>query len=219
MTIGAVIFDLDGTLVDSLDDLADSVNAALAERGLPTHARDAYRYFVGDGIPALVRRALGERGDAASLEACVSAVRREYATRWDRKTRPYAGMVEALAALRARGVRLAVLSNKPHALVMKIVERFFAAGAFYASLGAESGFDRKPDPRGAIEVARRLDVMPKRCMYVGDSSIDMQTARAASMLPVGAVWGFRGAAELLDSGATHLVESPDAIVALVDSCG
>ena len=217
MTIGAVIFDLDGTLVDSLDDLAESVNTVLVERGLPPRPRDAYRDFVGEGIGALVRRALGDAADRVALDDCVTAVRREYGTRWDRKTRAYPGMVEALAALRVRGIRSAVLSNKPHALVLKIVRRFFGEGSFGATLGAESGFDRKPDPRGAIEVARRLDVRTTRCMLVGDSAIDMRTARAASMMPVGALWGFRSETELVEAGAVELVASADAIVTLVDA--
>lgn len=217
MKVDAVIFDLDGTLVDSFDDLADSVNAVLVARGMTPHPRDAYRHFVGDGIRELVRRALGDAPLGLETDTCVSEVRSEYATRWDRKTRPYPRMLEALTTLGARGIAMAILSNKPHALVMRIAERFFARGTFRAVLGAECGFARKPDPAGAIEIARRLDVAPNRCAYVGDTATDMQAACAVEMAPLGALWGFRDATELSAAGAVRLLETPDAVIPVLET--
>lgn len=216
MTAGAIIFDLDGTLVDSLADLGESVNVVLAERGLAPHSLDAYRGFVGDGIINLVRRALAP-ADATEIvvDQCVDRLRDVYGARWDRKTRPYPEMAQTIATLRGLHVELAVLSNKPHPLTRVIVERFFESGAFRAVLGAEAGFARKPDPGGALELARICEVAPEHCMYVGDTATDMQTALAASMRPVGVLWGFREAAELSAAGAATLVARPIEIVDLV----
>lgn len=208
-----MIFDLDGTLVDSLDDIADSVNAALIARRFDPHPRDAYRAFVGDGIKDLVRRALVEAGaaDAMLLDAVVAAVREEYARRWDRKTRPYPGIRETLATLGARGLALAVFSNKPHPFTVRVVERFFGAETFRRVLGAENGYERKPDPAGALAIARGLGVPPRRWLYVGDSATDVRTALAAGMTPVGALWGFRDASELRAAGAVRLASEPSEI--------
>ena len=207
-----MIFDLDGTLVDSLDDLADSVNAVLVAQRFDPHPRDAYREFVGDGVKELVRRALGEAAtDVAVLETAVAAVREEYATRWDRRTRPYPGIPETLATLGARGLALAVLSNKPHPFTVRIVERFFGDDTFRRVLGAESGYERKPDPAGALAIARDLGVPPRQWLYVGDSATDVRTALAAGMTPVGVLWGFRDASELSAAGAVRLASEPSDI--------
>lgn len=212
MNVDGVIFDLDGTLVDSLDDLADSVNSVLVAQRFDPHPRDAYRMFVGDGINELVRRALGEAGaDATLLNASVAAVRTEYASRWNRSTRPYPGIPETLATLGAKGLTLAVLSNKPHPLTVKVVERFFGGRTFCRVLGAEHGYERKPDPAGALAIARDLGVPPRRWLYVGDSATDVRTALAAGMIPIGALWGFRDASELSAAGAARLVREPSEI--------
>jgi phosphoglycolate phosphatase len=214
VSFDGVIFDLDGTLVDSLEDLADSVNSVLLAQRFDPHPPDAYRKFVGDGIKELVRRALGDAGtDAALLEASVAAARAEYATRWDRKTRPYPGIPEALATLRQWDLTLAVLSNKPHPLTVRVVDRFFGDKTFRCVLGAENGYERKPDPAGALAIARELAIPPSRWMYVGDSATDVHTALAAGMTPVGALWGFREASELTDAGAARLAREPVEICA------
>jgi len=214
VSVDGVIFDLDGTLVDSLDDLADSVNAVLVVRGFDPHPRDTYRDFVGNGITELVRRALGAPGsDTALLEACVVAVRDEYESRWNRKTRPYPGIAETLVTLREYGLALAVLSNKPHSLTVRVVDRYFGADTFQAVLGAEVGYERKPDPAGALAIAQRLGISPRRWLYVGDSAIDILTALAAGMIPVGVLWGFRDTRELAAAGALRLVREPIEICA------
>jgi len=211
-----VVFDLDGTLVDSLADLGESMNSVLADLALPQHPLDAYRHYVGDGIRMLVVRALPEaaRSEAVVTEA-VARLRVTYGSRWDLKTRPYEGIADTLTRLIQHDARLAVLSNKPHGLTLRVVERFFPAGTFSAVLGAEAGFPRKPEPAAAIELARRLSVSPAHCCYVGDTATDMKTARAAAMYPIGALWGFRDAHELLASGAKSLAKKPPDLLAIV----
>lgn len=211
----AAIFDLDGTLVDSLEDLADSMNQALEEFGFPTHPVHAYRSFVGDGIAALVSRALPPdvRGEE-SVARSTSRMRQIYAFRWNLKTRPYAGITEMLAELARRKVPIAVLSNKPHAMTEKVVRELLPASRFQTVLGAEAGFARKPDPAGALESARRLASTPERTVYIGDSDTDMETATAAGMVPIGVLWGFRKAGELRAAGAVSLVEHPREILRL-----
>ena len=212
----AVVFDLDGTLVDSLADLGESMNAVLADLALPPHPLVDYRRFVGDGIRMLVLRALppSARSEEQVAEA-VLKLRAVYGARWDRKTHIYEGIPETLGRLCALRLRLGVLSNKPHALTVRVVERFFPPQTFSAVLGAEAGFPRKPDPAAALELARRLCVRAQDCCYVGDTATDMQTARAAGMYPIGALWGFRDADELSASGARSLVEQPRDLIEIV----
>ncbi len=209
MEYAAVMFDLDGTLLDTIKDIADSMNAVLERRGLPGHPAERYKSFVGDGVETLVRRALpADRRHHRVLAECVEEVVREYAARWDRKTRPYPGVPEMLDALEARGFKLAVLSNKPEEATRLCVERFFGGNRFQAVRGARPGLPRKPDPAGALEIAADLDVEPARWLYLGDTDTDMLTARRAGMVPVGAAWGFRGERELAESGARWIVSHP-----------
>jgi phosphoglycolate phosphatase len=205
----AVLFDLDGTLLDTLDDLADSVNAALSSLGMPEHAVDEYRYFVGDGIEILARRALpGHANDDQTVRACVSAVTREYGERWADKSRPYAGMVETLEELSSRRVVMAILSNKPDDLTRLTVERLLPHELFSIVQGARPDVPRKPHPAGALAISRELGLKPSEFLYLGDTDTDMKTAVAAGMRPVGATWGFRTASELTASGAEILLENP-----------
>jgi phosphoglycolate phosphatase len=215
LSFDAAIFDLDGTLVDSLEDLADSVNQVLEESGYPPHPLHAYRRFVGDGIVALVRRALPPSArDQQSLARCTDEMRDVYAERWNRKTRPYRGIPELLTELERRGIVTGVLSNKPHAMTQKVVGELLPTSRFDAVLGAEAGFPRKPDPAGALEAARMMNVSPEKTVYFGDSDTDMHTANAAGMYAVGVLWGFRDGDELRAAGARTLVSSPDEIALL-----
>ena len=213
----AVLFDLDGTLLDTLDDLADSMNEVLAPRGAPVHERAAYRRFIGDGLEMLVRRALPEdQNDDATVVACMEAMRERYAERWDRRSRPYPGVPGLLDALVERGVRLAVLSNKPHDFTCRMVERMLARWRFDPVLGSRPGVPRKPDPQVARAIAEQHGVAPSGWLYLGDTPIDVKTARAAGMTAVGATWGFRDAAELEEAGARHLIDHPRQLLELLD---
>jgi phosphoglycolate phosphatase len=218
MTYKAVLFDLDGTLLDTLDDLGDSMNAVLSARGYATHPISAYTDFVGDGVHNLVRRSLpaGVRTDDALVNELVPIMRSEYSRRWNRKTRPYDGIPELLDGLTARGLRLAVLSNKPHPATVEVVAYFFPRWKFDVTLGARPDVPIKPDAGAALEVSRKLGVPPEGFLYLGDTNTDMQTAVAAGMFAVGVSWGFRTAEELVSSGAQAVVSDPREVLSLLD---
>lgn len=218
MTLSAVIFDLDGTLLDSLEDLAESMNQALESLGFPAHPVPAYKYFVGDGMEVLARRVLPEAvRDDHTLARIVATMRQVYGGRWDLKTRPYPGVPEMLAQLQTRGLRQAVLSNKPDDFTRLTVERLLAPHTFDLVQGVAPGTPPKPDPAGALGVAARLGVEPAACLYLGDTATDMLTACRAGMYAVGVLWGFRTRAELEESGARVVIEQPAEVLALLET--
>jgi phosphoglycolate phosphatase len=217
MNFRAVLFDLDGTLLNTLDDLADAANFALRRLGFPEHPAESYKYFIGDGIENLVRRAVPEgQCDAATLDCCLSLIRDQYAGHWADKTRPYEGIAVLLDALTARATPMAVLSNKPEEFTRLCVERLLPRWRFEAVVGACASLPRKPDPAGALQIAQRLQLWPGEIVYLGDTATDMQTAVSAGMFPVGALWGFRTADELLAHGAQMLIREPRELLPLLD---
>lgn len=210
----AVLFDLDGTLADTLADLAAAMNHTLAAAGYPTHTPDAYRQLIGEGAENLAWRALPpEARDQAP--AIALAFRAWYAEHLIVETRPYPGIPALLDALGARGVPMGVLSNKPAPATEAVMARLFGQWRFGAIAGQIPERPRKPDPAGALFVAAALGVPPEACLFVGDSAIDMETARRANMTPVGVRWGFRGEAELVEAGAQHLLTTPEELLALL----
>ena len=210
VNLRAVLFDFDGTLVDTLDDIADAMNHALSSHGLPTHPPDAYRGLVGEGVSRLVERALPE--GVQEMHGAVTEELRDYYTEHmlDR-SRPYPGVPEMLDALAERGVPMAVLSNKPHPATAWMAEQLLGEWPFAAVLGESDEVPRKPDPAGALRIAREVGIPPARWLYLGDTRTDMETAARAGMHPVGALWGFRDAEELLAHGAEALVERPEEV--------
>ncbi len=216
MNFKAVTFDLDGTLLDTLEDIATTMNSVLTEHGYPVHVLDAYRYFVGDGVGMLVRRAVPrDRRDKDNTEKLVEEFRSKYRRNWNLGTRPYDGVAEALNGLVARDIRLAVLSNKPHESTVHCVSELLPDWTFDIVLGERDETPRKPDPAGALQIAGFLGFNPEEILYVGDTGVDMKTAVAAGMYPVGALWGFRSGVELRNSGARVLIERPQEILDLV----
>ena len=210
MQYKAVIFDLDGTLVDSLADLSDSVNLMLESYGFPTHEMEKYRYFVGNGSKKLMERTL-PRDKAASAQFVEEALVKYKAIYKDRlleKTRPYNGVLELLAELKSRGIPLAVCTNKHNDAALTIVKILFAPGTFEEVLGDRPGFPKKPNPATPLEIASHLGVKPDEVAYLGDTSVDMETAVHAGFLPVGVLWGFRPEEELVKSGAKILLKAP-----------
>ncbi len=209
----AVIFDLDGTLLDTLEDLAGAGNAALAGLGFPQHPVEAYRRFVGDGTRTLAERILPEqhRGPG-TVEACFQAVRAAYGKGWGEKTRPYPGVEEILKTLRHVGMPAAVLTNKPQVFADNAVNHFFEKSSFVNVIGARDGQPLKPDPAGALELAALMHVAPEHIALVGDSNVDVQTALAANMRALGAGWGFRGPEELRIAGAHAVLHTPQDVL-------
>lgn len=204
-----VLFDLDGTLVDSLADLADSMNRVLTRQGFPAHPLQAYRYFVGEGIITLVQRALpAEARHEDLVQECAQKMRQEYALHWADTTRPYPGIAELLDTLAGRGIETAILSNKPDELTQQVVRTLLPEWHFAAVAGARETIPRKPDPAGALRIANLLRRQPADFLYLGDTNTDMQTARAARMFAIGALWGFRTADELKENGAQALLSVP-----------
>lgn len=218
MHFQAVIFDLDGTLLDTLEDIADAANSTLAIHGFPSHEVDAYRYFIGDGVTMLMSRALPPHNRNDDLIAdCVTAFRKEYGRTWNVKTRPYEGIPELLDALAARKVKTAVLSNKPDDFTKRCVDAFLQNWSFEMILGLRPDVSHKPDPTGALEIAEHLHIGPAQILYLGDSAVDMQTAVNAGMFPIGALWGFRTLDELAQNGARATIEQPMELLDYLDS--
>jgi phosphoglycolate phosphatase len=215
----AVLFDLDGTLLDTLEDLADAANAVLSTLGYPSHPVAAYRYFVGDGVETLMRRALppAAASDGEILRRAIRLQRSEYADRLFAKTRPYPGVLELLAELKQLGILMAILSNKPDPAVDEVVRHYFPEVRFTVVRGVRPGVPVKPDPGSALQVAGEMGIPPADFLYLGDTNTDMRTAIGAGMLPVGALWGFRTEEELLESGAAKLIARPGELIGLLTS--
>ncbi|MFA6009963.1 MAG: HAD family hydrolase [Desulfobacteraceae bacterium] len=214
----AIIFDLDGTLLDTLDELGIITNIVLEKNGFPTHSLDEYRYLVGEGAENLITRALGNEGsNRETVQRCLSEFLTIYRATCGERSRLYDGVPQLLDDLVHMGIRLAVLSNKPHDLTLKNIDLFLPHIPFDLVLGQRDGVPKKPDPHGALEIADHMGIKPENFLYIGDTSIDMRTAVAAGMNPVGVLWGFRGEEELRSSGAKHIIEKPGEILGLLQT--
>lgn len=207
MKYDLVIFDLDGTLLNTIGDLAASVDYVMRSRNLPEHTDAEYRQMVGGGIKRLVERALPQdlAQDEAYVEECVMQFRRYYVDNIDRHTEPYEGIHSLLSELRRLGVKVAVASNKFQHGTDRLVAKFFGDIDFVAIEGNREGAPLKPDPQIVHNILKIADVKPERAIMVGDSGIDIRTAQAAGIESVGVAWGFRFAEELYSAGATSVV--------------
>ncbi len=210
----AVIFDLDGTLVDTLDDITAGLNVAVGRIGMPPLDPPRVRRMVGEGLPVLMQRATGITNEQ-ELARLVEAFREHYLAHLLDQSRLYPGIAQTLDRLANAGCPLAVLSNKPHDATERICAALLNAWPFVAVLGADAGHPKKPDPQGALWLASRLNRAPSDVWFVGDSGIDMQTATAAAMIPLGVTWGFRDVEELRLTGARAIAERPDQIAPII----
>jgi len=212
----AVLFDLDGTLVDTLRDIGAALNSALARHGLPLHDLDSLRRMVGWGVRQLVTQAVpASHGDQGTISALTAEVMDHYTRFPVVHSEPYPGIPELLTALRARRIPTAVLTNKPHPLALATVERLFPEHPFEVVLGDRPGVPHKPDPTAALSICEALGIAPAQALFVGDSEVDVQTAHNAGMACAAVVWGFRGEAELRQAGAEVLVQRAEQILELV----
>ncbi len=215
--IRAVLFDLDGTLLNTLEDLADAVNFALQQEGYPIHPLEKYKYFVGSGVHNLLLRALpaSHSSDEAAHKLRVH-FNNYYGLHSKDKTRPYDGITELLEQLKAKGIKTAVVTNKYDAGAQALVQEYF--GPFIlATFGQKEGVPIKPHPAQALQAMQDFGVAPEECLFVGDSDVDMFTGANAGSIPVGVLWGFRTKEELLSSGAKHIVSNPKQILDLVNT--
>jgi len=211
----AVLFDLDGTLADTLDAIAKAGNSALNKLDRPEISRHRYRNLVGQGVHWLMTQALSNN-DQQLVPQAVELFLEYYGEHGDAQTRPYDGVINLLNELNRRRLIQAVLSNKPHDATRSCVSSLFAGYSFDHVAGAKPDVPLKPEPDAAIDIANRLGVVPHRWLFLGDTNIDMLTANSAGMYPVGALWGFRDAAELRDSGAKTLIDHPMQLLDVLD---
>jgi len=209
--IQTIIFDLDGTLIDTLRDLADSANHALNLLGLPPHPVDSFRYKVGDGARKLVSRCLDDQ-HRHLIDTMLQQQRAYYTDHCCDHTKPYPGIPDMLAAVKNLNLKLAVLSNKPHDFTKQIVAHYFGPDLFDIVRGQLPNGPLKPDPASALQIAQQLNTHPNNCAFLGDTAIDMKTANHAAMFPIGATWGFRDRNELQTSGAQKIIDHPSNLI-------
>lgn len=214
MSLKALIFDLDGTLLNTIDDLGDSANHILCKLGFPTHTIDEYKYFVGNGIPKLIERCLPPDKQEYKEQA-LSMFMEYYALHSEDKTAAYDGILELLTTARKKGLKLGVITNKAHNIAQQVVPHFLGDGVFDYIRGLDEKIKAKPCPDGALDVAERLGVQPSEVLYIGDSGVDMQTAVNAGFTPCGVLWGFRTEKELLDNGAKYIAHEPSDILEIL----
>ena len=217
MNFRAILFDLDGTLLDTLADLADAMNNALIEMGFPAHPPQAYCYFVGDGVRNESERALPQESrDPETIDRLTELARDNYTKCWYNKTRPYPHILQLLGELEKKGIPKVILSNKPHDFTKLLVDKYFSDFKFQIVRGKMDSFERKPDPASALDIAEKMNISPESFLYLGDTNTDMQTALNAGMYPVGALWGFRSEDELKNAGAKVLLKDPLGILDLLE---
>ena len=216
MTFKAVIFDLDGTLLDTLQDLFNTLNSVLSRHSFPTHTLDECRFLVGHGMRELVRKGIPEEArNEETIDILLKDLMAEYADNWKVNSRPYPGIAKLLDTITERKIKMAILSNKADHFTRLCAESLLGEWSFDVIMGQQTGIAPKPDPEGALLVAKMLGEPPSVILYVGDSGIDMLTASRARMYPLGVLWGFRPKSELVEFGAKTVVQNPEEIIGLL----
>ena len=210
-----LIFDLDGTLVDSLQGLATSLNHALTLSGMPTHGPVAVRGFIGNGARILIQRSLPTDAGEALLNGVEQAFKAHYDLTWQNGTLIYAGIIDLLESLQSCGHPLAVLSNKPHPFTTAMVGHLFPTIRFAAVVGQRAGIPHKPDPAGALEIAKAFNLKAANCTVIGDSTMDLETARHAGMQAIAVTWGFHDRERLVAAGAEQIADCPRELLELL----
>ena len=216
--IKACIFDLDGTLANTLESMAYVANEILKSMNLKPQPVENFKYYSGEGADMLIRRCLKDAGDPELTH--YEEVRRIYRKKFDEdplyKVVPYEGIKELLHALRAAGVKLAVCTNKPHVAAVKVIDKMFDRYALTLVIGQSDSIRRKPAPDGPLKAAAEFDALPEECMYIGDTKTDMETGTAAGMHTIGVLWGFRDMEELESSGAEIVAEKPQDLLKIYE---
>jgi len=223
--IKGIIFDMDGTLLDTLKDIADAMNEALVEFGFPAHPEEDYKGFVGSGLSELCKRVLPEKNQSQSqINKLTQKFWENYENNWFMHTKPYSGIMYLVQLGIARKLKLAILSNKPHYFTKKMIRHFFRGAMikhfknpFGIYSGEQTDKPAKPDPTIALELAERMNVLPANIAFVGDSDVDIQTAKNAGMIAIGAAWGFRTKKELQDAGADYVFDTALDLVKFIEA--
>ncbi|MDF2567857.1 MAG: hypothetical protein K0R90_1313 [Oscillospiraceae bacterium] len=211
------VFDLDGTLINSLEDLAFATNYALNNSGFPSHKTEEYKRFVGDGVFKLIERAVQQKDCSPEVLAKIkSDFDTYYNTHYNLYTKPYEKIQDMLQFLQEHHIKLAVISNKPHEFVTKIVNEFFG-DTFEVVLGHSDKNPKKPDPTSLLNTIQTYHVLPQECMFIGDSDVDIVTAKNAGVVSVGVSWGFRGKKELAAAKADFIIDDPERLLDVVES--
>ncbi|EAR08836.1 HAD family hydrolase [Reinekea blandensis] len=217
MTIKACVFDMDGTLLNTLDDLATSANTVLRQHGFDPHPVEAYRTFVGSGVRNLIIRALPENArNEATIDACLAAFKIHYDTHWADQTHLYEGLTDTLDQLTKQGLKLAILTNKPQPFADLCVDKFLGRWTWNIVQGQQDGLPIKPDAAVSQKVTDALEVSPAEVLYFGDSDVDMFTARNAGYRAIGVSWGFRSIDELNQAGAEQIIHQPHELLNLLN---
>jgi phosphoglycolate phosphatase len=212
-----IVFDLDGTLINSLEDLADSANHVLIQHSFPTHPVDAYRYFVGDGVRKLIERILPEKErNDIQIEQCRQEFVAYYRIHMEDKTSVYPGMIELLKALKDKGLKIAVATNKVHVAVAPLMAKYFPNIRFDSLIGQREGIPVKPAPKIMFDILKETGCEPSEALHVGDTATDMQLAHNAGVTPVGVLWGYRPLEELQEAGAQHIIKHPLDLLKIID---
>lgn len=215
MNFKAVIFDLDGTLVNSLQDIADSMNIVLKSYNFPTHSYKEHQSFIGSGIRSLVSKSLPvTHNNEKQIDSCFNAMIEVYRDHCTHKTKPYDGIIELLDNLKSRDIKISVLSNKADEFTKKITHALFP-NYFDPVIGLSIEAHKKPNPFGAVEISKTLRLKPEEIIYIGDTGIDMQTANNANMFAIGVLWGFRPKEELILNGAKYLLSNPLDLIKII----
>lgn len=208
MKYKGIIFDLDGTLVNSIEDIADAMNIMLLSYNYPVHSYETYKKFVGSGLRSLVIKALPEaHRDNAQINLCFDAMKDIYSNHCTIKTRPYDGVMDLLDQLKLRRIKLSILSNKADVLTKKVASHLFP-DYFETVAGLTTEALKKPNPVVALDISKTMGIAPEDLIFIGDTGIDIQTAKNANMLAIGVSWGFRSKEELNKSGAKHILNQP-----------
>lgn len=201
------MFDLDGTIADTIEDLANAMNYALNKNGFVSHNIEAYKIFVGDGIIKLAQRASAS-DDINVHKKIVASFDEYYSLHLTDNTKPYNGCIQMLSELEKLGIKLGVLSNKPHKYVDRILSKLYPNFNFVCRLGKREGFEPKPNPKALLQELEKLKIKKEECLYIGDSNVDILTAKNAGVHSCGVTWGFRGREELEIEGAEHIIDNP-----------
>lgn len=200
------VFDMDGTFVNSIGDISDAMNRSLIRLGYAPYEESKYQRMVGDGMRVLCKRAL-PNNDERELEKLISLYKEDYLNNCCVKTLPYEGMVDLVSEIKTKGIKAAILSNKPHAQVQEIVSKLFEKDLFDEVIGQSEAFPPKPEPSSLFYIMKKYDVLPQNTVYVGDSDVDVFLGKKAGVRTVGVEWGFRGREELINAGADVVVKN------------